>query len=60
MVVVCVFVTCWILHMAASSAADGVFRALLYNYATGRELPGDIDESTFAGAFADRQDSQLG
>ena len=31
--------------------ADGVFKALLYNYATGRSMPADIDEEVFASAF---------
>lgn len=37
---------------AVSSAANVVFRALLYNYATGRTIPEEVDESMFASAFA--------
>jgi hypothetical protein len=40
-----------ILVATASSAADVIFKALLFNYATGRSLPADVDESLFAGAF---------
>ena len=36
---------------AVTSAADQVFKALLYNYATGRALPQGIDSSTFGEAF---------
>lgn len=43
-----------LIFCAAASAADGVFRALLYNYATGREMPADIDMDVFASAFASR------
>ncbi len=43
-----------IIHSAADSAARGIFRALLYNYATGRSLPADIDEASFANAFGSR------
>jgi ribosomal protein L37AE/L43A len=38
----------------ASSAADVVFKALLYNYATGRSVPSDLDETTLDAAFASR------
>jgi len=41
-----------LVHAAASSAAGGIFRALLYNFATGRSMPADIDEDVFATAFA--------
>jgi len=37
---------------ASGSAADIVFKALLYNYATGRDMPADIDQDNFAAAFA--------
>lgn len=37
---------------AVSSAADVVFKALLYNYATGRSLPANVDADIFAAAFA--------
>ncbi len=37
---------------AASSAADMVFKALLYNYASGKALPEGIDADMFAAAFA--------
>ena len=40
---------------AATSAADAVFKALLFNYATGRAVPAGIDASTFAGAFGPRR-----
>lgn len=36
---------------AIRSAANVVFRALLYNYATGRTIPEEVDESMFASAF---------
>ena len=35
-----------------SSAADVVFKALLYNYATGRNVPADLDDAVFERAFA--------
>ena len=41
-----------ILSAAVMSAADTVFCALLYNYATGRTIPEEVDESLFAAAFA--------
>lgn len=44
-----------LIHVAADSAAAGVFRALLYNYATGRSMPADIDEDLFATAFGSRK-----
>jgi hypothetical protein len=40
---------------AVSSAADMVFKALLYNYATGRSVPANVDTSTFSAAFASKQ-----
>jgi hypothetical protein len=40
-----------IIATAVTSAADQVFKALLYNYATGRTLPAGIDKSTFGEAF---------
>ena len=36
---------------AVSAAADGVFRAFLYTYATGKTLPEDIDTDSFGRAF---------
>ena len=45
---------CILLAFAASSAADMVFRALLYNYATGRTIPDDVDEEQFTAAFASK------
>ena len=36
---------------AFTSAADQVFKALLYNYATGRTLPVGIHASTFGEAI---------
>lgn len=42
------------LAAAATSAADVIFQALLYNYATGRSIPADIDTSAFADAFAEK------
>lgn len=41
-----------IIVSAFNSAADVVFKALLYNYATGRSVPSEIDTSNFAAAFA--------
>lgn len=37
---------------AFTSAADVVFKAVLYNYATGRDLSEQIDTSSFEAAFA--------
>ena len=37
---------------AFTSAADVIFKALLYNYATGRSVPSKIDTSNFSSAFA--------
>ncbi len=37
---------------AFNSAADVVFKALLYNYATGRSVPSKINTSNFSAAFA--------
>lgn len=50
----CIGVVLFLVFCAAASAADGVFRALLYNYATGREMPADIDMDVFASAFASK------
>ena len=51
-VLVAVMVLFAILSAAVMSAADTVFCALLYNYATGRTIPEEVDESLFAAAFA--------
>lgn len=40
-----------VIATAAIGAADQVFKAILYNYATGRKLPAGIDSSTFGEAF---------
>ncbi len=40
-----------IIVSAFNSAADVVFKALLYNYATGRSVPTGIDTSNFSSAF---------
>ncbi|MDY7109179.1 MAG: DUF6159 family protein [Planctomycetota bacterium] len=40
---------------AVSSAADTVFKALLYNFATGRSVPANIDTGSFRDAFAPKQ-----
>lgn len=45
-----------ILIAVASSAADMVFRSLMYNYATGRTIPEEVDESLLEGAFGSRAD----
>jgi len=37
--------------LAASSAADVIFKALLYNHATGRSVPANVDQSLFDEAF---------
>lgn len=42
------------LAIAFSSAADVVFKAVLFSYATGRTLPSKIDTREFADAFAPR------
>jgi hypothetical protein len=36
---------------AATSTADSVFKALLYNYATGKSVPDGIDQNLFQDAF---------
>lgn len=41
-----------LLSAVVSSAADMVFRSLLYNYATGRTIPAELDEEMFSAAFA--------
>ncbi len=41
-----------LLAAAASSAADMIFKALMYNYATGKDLPEGIDTNHFEMAFA--------
>lgn len=38
--------------VAVSSAADVIFKAVLFNYATGKSIPQDIDTSSFDDAFA--------
>ena len=50
------FVVCAILVSIASSAADVIFKALLYNYATGRSVPADLDETALDAAFASTPD----
>ena len=40
-----------IIAAAFTSAADIVFKALLYNYATGRSLPEGVNTSDFEAAF---------
>jgi len=40
---------------AFTSAADVVFKAVLYNYATGRDLPAQIDTARFEAAFAPKK-----
>lgn len=52
MMLLAIGVVAFLVLCAASSAADGVFKALLYNYATGREMPADIDMDVFGAAFA--------
>ena len=37
---------------AVTGAADVIFKAVLYEYATGRSLPSDIDTAEFRSAFA--------
>ena len=53
-ILVCLFVLAVVLAAAVSSAADMVFRGLLYNYATGRTIPEEVDEDLFVAAFAAR------
>jgi hypothetical protein len=43
-----------VIAAAAISTADVVFKALLYNYATGRAIPENIDRSLFQQAFRPR------
>lgn len=45
-----IFVT--LFAAVSSSAADVVFKALLYNYATGRNIPADLDDDMLERAFA--------
>ncbi len=52
MIVLGLLVLTIIINAIASSAADVVLKALLYNYATGASIPADIDDSTFNAAFA--------
>lgn len=40
-----------IVTIAATSTADGIFKAYLYTYATGRSLPEGVDRAEFAEAF---------
>ncbi|MBI1375496.1 MAG: hypothetical protein GC159_22515 [Phycisphaera sp.] len=40
---------------AMTSAADVVFKALLYNYATGRSVPEVLDEAALRGAFVPKR-----
>ena len=40
---------------AVNSAADVVFKAVLYNYATGKSVPQGIDTSSFAQAFTTKK-----
>jgi hypothetical protein len=51
-IVITLFIVVAILHAIISSAADVVFKALLYNYATGRSVPENVDDELFAAAFA--------
>ncbi|MEX0654296.1 MAG: DUF6159 family protein [Phycisphaeraceae bacterium] len=51
---VVLFALAVILAVVASSAADMVFRSLLYNYATGRTIPDDVDEELLAAAFGSK------
>ena len=41
---------------AVSSAADTIFKALLFGYATDRSVPAGVDTSDFASAFAPAQE----
>lgn len=43
------------LACAATSAADVVFKAYLYTYATGRSIPEDVDTTAFGDAFRARK-----
>lgn len=40
---------------AATSAADAIFKAVLFRYATGRKITADVDTSEFAEAFKSRK-----
>lgn len=40
-----------VIATSVTTAAEQVFKAVLYNYATGRTLPAGIDSSTFGEAF---------
>jgi len=42
------------IYAAVTSAADTIFRALLYSYASGRVMPANIDPDVFAHAFGPR------
>lgn len=40
-----------VIAFAATGAADVIFKALLYNHATGRSVPANVDQSLFQDAF---------
>jgi hypothetical protein len=52
-VAVCVVLI--IVAAAATSAADIIFKTLLYNYATGRSVPASVDTTAFQDAFAPKK-----
>lgn len=56
MVVLAIVVTAVgiLLAAAISSAADIIFKGLMYNYATGRDLPAGIDTNKYEMAFASK------
>jgi len=43
-----------VVAITATSTADGIFKAYLYAYATGRSLPEDVDARRFEDAFGSR------
>ncbi len=48
---IAVAVLIMVIAFAATGAADVVFKALLYNHATGRSVPANVDQSVFQDAF---------
>lgn len=44
-----------VIAASATTAADVVFKAILYNYATGQSLPAGVDGSDFRSAFAPKR-----
>ncbi len=52
---IAVAVLIMVIAFAATGAADVVFKALLYNHATGRSVPANVDQSVFQDAFRSKK-----